>query len=197
MLRLMVYDRTCTRLPGLSYIWRAGSQLYRALDRLDASHGVASWSEALDWLAAVRAGEPIGEIQFWGHGQWGCARVAEERLDRSALVLEHPHHQRLHAIRQRMTSQSLWWFRTCETFGGAEGHAFARDWTNFFGCRAAGHTYVIGFWQSGLHVLQPGEAPSWSVREGFDPVHPDRGTALGSSPLEPNTITCLHGSVNG
>ena len=38
----------------------------------------------------------------------------------------------------------------------AAGHDFARAWTDFFGSRAAGHTFIIGYWQSGLHTLAPG-----------------------------------------
>ncbi|MET0405724.1 MAG: hypothetical protein ABW123_25110, partial [Cystobacter sp.] len=83
-----------------------------------------------------------------------------------------------------------------ETFGTARGHAFARAWTRFFGCRAAGHTYVIGPWQSGLHSLGPGEEPTWSVAEGLPPDGGDTArTARMSGRREPNTITCLHGEI--
>ncbi len=195
-LRLMIYDRSCPRpwfLPGLSQVWGAGRHLYRALGRLDASRGVASWGEALDWLAAVEA--PIDEIQFWGHGRWGLARVGDETLDARALAPGHPLHDRLARVRDRLApgGEALWWFRTCETFGTARGQTFARAWTRFFGCRAAGHTFRIGAWQSGLHGLRPGELPGWSpgegVKEGPTPA------SLDSRPGAPNTITFLHGQI--
>ena len=89
-------------------------------------------------------------------------------------------------MRARLVSpDALWWWRTCETFGAAAGHAFARAWTTALGCRAAGHTHVIAAWQSGLHVLAPGAAPDWSADEGLaegtptTPIraHPSRRTA--------------------
>ncbi len=196
-LRLMIYDRTCPRprfLPGLSQVWGAGRHLYRALGRLDGSHGAASWAEALDWLAAVQPGARIQEIQFWGHGRWGLARIGSEPLDASALASGHPHHDRLARVRDRLQPDgALWWFRTCETFGTRAGHQFARAWTRFHRCRAAGHTYIIGGWQSGLHSLAPDAEPTWSTDEGLDPADPSR--ALWSGPRAPNTITFLHGQI--
>lgn len=195
----MVFDRTDRGrrgLPGLSTAWRAGATLYRGLGRLDACRGVSEWSEALDWLAEFKAGEPIGEIQFWGHGNWGHIKVDSVPLASTALDAGHEHHERLCAIRERMSSESLWWFRTCETFGADRGHDFARRWTDFFECPAAGHTYVIGYWQSGLHSLAPGEVPTWSADEGLEEGSasaPEK--ALWSRRREPNTISCFRGRI--
>jgi hypothetical protein len=188
----MIFDRTCK----LGTVWAAGARLYRGLGRLDAARGVASWSEAFEWLRAtsVSHARPIGEAQFWGHGHWGCALIGSERLDVASLALGHSHHAPLQAVRERLVpgGGALWWFRTCETFGTQAGHDFARAWTRFFDCRAAGHTYVIGVLQSGLHVLAPGAEPDWSVEEG---VATGSTKARGSSLRAPNTISFLHGSV--
>lgn len=183
-------------LPGLSHAWGAGQHLYRGLGRLDAGFGAASWDQALGWLASHGGDAPIAEIQFWGHGRWGDARIAGQVLDRTALQPGHPLHAALVRVRARMLpgEAGLWWFRTCETFGTAAGHAFATAWTRFFGCRAAGHTYVIGFWQSGLHALMPGAPPHWPVDEGLR-TGGDSTLAAVSRPGAPNTITCLHGRV--
>lgn len=197
-LRLLIYDQTDRgRLAvGLSTAWRAGATLYRGLGRLDAIRGVVDWEQALDWLAGVDADQPIDEIQFWGHGKWGSVMVDRVSLDAAALEPGHLHHRRLCAIRERMAPGALWWFRTCETFGADSGHDFARRWTDFFGRRAAGHTYVIGYWQSGLHSLEPGERPGWSAAEGLEEgTAGEPHKALWSRWWEPNTISCLSGAI--
>ena len=114
--------------------------------------------------------------------------MASERLDRAALAPGHLLLPALERLRDHLLpgGDALFWFRTCETFAGAEGHAFARAWTRFFRARAAGHTFIIGPLQSGLHVLAPGEEPSWPE---------DEGGHVWSSPRAPSTITFLHGTV--
>jgi hypothetical protein len=195
--RIVVYDRTCVHKPNpLTYAWRSGTWLYRALGRVDRVRGVASWDEALAWLAALD--EPIDELQYWGHGKWGTALVDRDVIDERAFaVAGHRHRAALEAIRERMHGRNaLVWFRTCETFGARRGLAFAERVADFFGARVAGHTYVIGFHQSGLHGLAPGMRATWSEREGLvegTPEAPER--AAWSRRREPNTITCLHGQV--
>lgn len=71
-LRLLVYDDTCTHdligPIGLTHTWRLGARLYAGLGRIDAAKPARNWVEALEWLASIRADEPIAEVQFWGHG---------------------------------------------------------------------------------------------------------------------------------
>lgn len=194
--RLMLYDRTCRGrgpLPGLTHAWWGGGILYKALDRIDGWHGVGSWADGLDWLVEASDGKTIAEIQFWGHGEWGGLWIEEELLTVAALEPAHPLHGRLATLRSRLASgRSLWWFRSCDVFGTAVGHDFARRWTRFFGCRAAGHTYTINFLQSGLHVLEPDAEPHWPLDEG---VVPGLSHASESSWFAPNTITALHNEV--
>ncbi|HEY8206351.1 MAG TPA: hypothetical protein VIG99_02640 [Myxococcaceae bacterium] len=186
-LRLMVYDRTC---GALTTSWWLGGHLSRALGRLDDRAGFDRWPDALRWLRdrSCAEGRPIGEIQYWGHGHPGLVRMAGERLDRSALSPGHPLFQDLEALRDHLApgGQALFWFRTCETFAGPEGHAFARAWTRFFSARAAGHTFIIGPLQSGLHVLDPSGEPDWPL---------DEGGHVWSSLRAPATISFLHGTV--
>jgi hypothetical protein len=191
-LRLLIYDRTQAerppRLLGLS--WRVGARLYEAQGWLDASCGARSLEEALDFLA--RAERPIAEIQFWGHGKWGRVLIERESLDRSALAPGHRLRPKLDAVRERLAPDALIWFRTCETFGARAGHDFARALADFTGARVAGHTFVIGYFQSGLHALSPGDVPSWEPAEGLaagSAEHPER--ALASGPGRPNTVTCF------
>lgn len=200
-LHLMIYDRSCRGrpvLPGLSHAWWAGAQLYRSLGRLHAHRGVDSWEQALEWLAEHRPSEPLAEVQYWGHGKWGGARIRQQLLDRSALDPRHPLHARLAAVRDRLLPEGrgLWWFRTCETFGARPGQAFATELAEFLGARVAGHTYIIGHVQSGLHTLRPGERPTWSEDEGLREGSPDEPRRAHWSRLRaPNTITCLRGTI--
>jgi len=194
-MRVTVFDRTCVRTGGhLSPIWAAGSALYRGLGRIDARCGAASWDEALVWLAARPA--PITELQYWGHGTWGGARIADDCLDADALSPAHRLRAPLEAVRERLAPDALVWFRTCKTLGTRSGIDFAERLADFLGARVAGHTYVIGFHQSGLHGLAPGVRADWSADEGLAegavdaPVH-----AKSSRPWAPRTITCLHGEV--
>jgi hypothetical protein len=198
-LRLMLFDRTCTgrrMRPGLSHAWWAGGHLYRGMRRFHASHGVDDWESGLQWLAGVHPDRPIAEIQYWGHGKWGAAFVAGEALDADALAPSGRLRPRLEGLRAQLAPDALVWFRTCETFGAARGQEFARRFTDFFGGRAAGHTYIIGLWQSGLHTLRAGDVPTWSVDEGLSrgtPEHPVE--ALWSRRREPNTIHFLSGTI--
>jgi hypothetical protein len=193
--RVIVYDRTCVRTRGrLSPIWATGSRLYRAVGKTDAIVGVASWNEAFAWLAARP--DPISEIQYWGHGNWGTARVDADVLDASALMPAHPSYRALEAVRERLAPDALLWFRTCETFGARIGVDFAARLADFLGARVAGHTYVIGFHQSGLHGLAPGMQPDWSAEEGLAEGTAEAPVrAKGSRPWAPRTITCLTGQV--
>lgn len=190
----MVYDRTCRGRygVGLTHSWIAGAALYKGLGRFDAAAAASSWAEALAFLQSFSA--PIREIQYWGHGKWGRALIDRDVLDESALSPGHPHYDALARVRDRLVQgDSLIWFRTCETFGKEVGHSFATSLSRFTGGRVAGHTYVIGPFQSGLHSLRPGQAPGWSTTEGLDPQNERAG--LMSTPWAPNTITCLHGRI--
>jgi len=193
--RLLVYDRTCVRKRGnLSSVWAAGAQLYKQLGRVDDVKGVASWDEALAWIVAHE--EPIDEIQYWGHGKWGGALVDDEMLDAEVTRPIHRLHVALAAVRERLANDALVWFRCCEVLGARRGHELAMRLADFLGARIAGHTHVIGFHQSGLHGLRPGQRPDWNAEEGLvagTPAHPMR--ARMSLPWRPHTITCLHGSV--
>jgi hypothetical protein len=197
-LRLIVYDKSCVGRFGfgLSRVWSAGRYLYAALGRSDGAHGASSFEDAFGWLAEHRSDEPIAEVQFWAHGKWGRLFLEKDILDRGAFSPGHRLHGGLSALRERLLPDSLIWFRSCETFGASAGHDFARRLTDFLACPAAGHTFIIGYWQSGLHQLEPGQTPRWPATEGLAEGSPDRPErAAWSSPGAPNTITCFTGRV--
>lgn len=199
-LRLLFYDDTCRTSRygvGLTHSWITGARFYHATGKFDATMGVRSWAEALRWLATYRAEEPIAEIQYWGHGKWGQLFIDRATIDATVLRPGHEHHRHLEQIRERLVGpEALWWFRTCETFGAERGHDFAQRWTEFFGCDAAGHTYIIGPLQSGLHALSPGKSPRWSAVEGIAEGTPEAPQkALWSVPGAPRTISCLRATL--
>jgi len=194
-LRLVVYDATghggSWFQPYLTASWRVGVGLYAHYphaQRVDASFGARSWQEAFAWLASVQPRARVREVQYWGHGLPGRVLIARDTLDADTLANEHK--DDVAAVRARLSDDALIWLRTCSAFAGARGHAYARALADAFGCRVAGHTFVIGPLQSGLRTLRPAETPSWSTTEGLD------GERLRpSSPIAPRTITCLQGSV--
>ena len=174
---------------ALTTPWALGASLYRAAGRIDAARGVPSWDEALAWLAALP--EPITELQYWGHGKWGRAFVAADTLDASAIASG-----RLHAVRANLAADALVWFRTCETLGATAGIDFAERLADHLGARVAGHTYMIGFHQSGLHGIAPGTRADWSPAEGLAEGTADAPIrARWSHRRAPRTITCLAGAV--
>jgi hypothetical protein len=177
--RVVVYDRT----DRLTAAWAPGALLYRVAKGVDQTHGVATWDEAIAWIASRDA--PISELQYWGHGTWGRVLVDRAPLDASSL-------HRLAPVRDALAPGALVWLRTCEAFGTRAGHDFARRLADTLGARVAGHTYVIGFYQSGLHALAPGMQPDWSADEG---VVPGEASARRSGRREPRTITCMHGRI--
>jgi hypothetical protein len=189
--RHVVFDRT---QRALTAAWRAGVRLYGGLRRIDRAHGAASWAEALD--AVLAAGEVVDELQFWGHGKWGAALFDGQPLDASALAPGHPLHPRLEALRERLAPDALVWLRCCESFGAERGLDLAERLAGWLGVRVAGHTHVIGAWQSGLHGLAPGARPDWPAGEGLaegTPAAPAR--AHGSGPFRPRTVTCFAAAV--
>lgn len=211
-LRLVVYDRTDTapvvvprvvRRPdgsvegtgGLTPFWKLGGVYHRALLRADGVLGAASWSEALGWavgLAEAR-GAPIGELQAWGHGGWGYMRMGESRLDAASFDgAGAPLAEQMDAFCKHLAPRALLWLRCCSAFGHVEGRAFARALADRTGARVAGHTHVIGFFQSGTHSVGPGEEPAWSEREGTLYGEGDRATGADTSrATAPRTLTAL------
>jgi hypothetical protein len=193
-LRLLVFDRTCT---WLSRAWGTGAHLYRGLRRIDAARPVSSWDDALGWLGTHAGDQPIGEIQYWGHGRWGHVLVESDVLDAARLRPTHASFSAIERVRERLVPDARVWLRTCEAFGADAGHDFAMRLADTLGVRVAGHTFVIGAVQSGLRTLVPGARPTWSTSEGVcegTPAQPIR--AHGSSFSRPRTVTCFTGSFS-
>jgi hypothetical protein len=193
-MRRAIAEGAAARSVGLSPVWWAGTWMHRLLRAADATLGARSWHEALAWAAQVAEtrAQPIGSIQFWGHGTWGRMIVGQTQLDQDALGFGQPLTMAIDRFRAHLVGpEALFWLRCCSAFGAQRGRAFATQLANRLGCRVVGHTHVIGFWQSGTHSLRVGEAPSWDAREGLQLEGARVLGALGSSPAAPRTMTCL------
>lgn len=180
--------------PGLSPIWRAGTLLHRLTWAADASLGATSWPEALDWAAATsrERGRPIASLQVWGHGGWGSMAIGPTALDSAALRPGHALAAPLDALKGALEGpESLLWLRCCSAFGHSTGQRFAEALAQRLGCRVAGHTHIIGFFQSGTHSLRPGQKASWDAGEGVKKAGGQAVSALTSTPGAPNTVSCL------
>ncbi len=194
--RVVLYDRGCTEPPFLTQSWVIGAALARIRGQVDAVHGASSWREALAWLANEGREYGLAEVQFWGHGKWGRALIGGDAIDAARIREDADTRDQLREISASLAPGALWWWRTCETFGAASGHDFAQDFGERLGCRVAGHTFIIGPWQSGLHSLAPGCRPDWPQDEGLASGTPrsPRG-ALWSRAWRPRTIACLRMTI--
>jgi hypothetical protein len=189
-----VADGRAMGSPGLSPIWRAGTLLHRLSFAADASLGATSWPGALEWAAAKsrELGRPIGSLQVWGHGGWGSMAIGATDLDRAALRPGHALGAALDAFKAALAGpESILWLRCCSAFGHSTGQQFAEALAVRLGCRVAGHTYIIGVFQSGTHSLRPGEKAAWDADEGVKKSGGRAVAALTSAPDAPNTVSCL------
>lgn len=176
---------------GLTHTWITGGWLYRQFGRFDHTKGFSSWVDALTWLNEIDPEEKISEIQFWGHGLPGGVWLNGQILHRNSFntVL---YGDLLLQLRERMTPESLIWFRSCSIFASQKGHDFAKAWSNFMQCRIAAHTYIVHVFQSGLHCIRPGQEPWWPLEEGIKAGTVDRPEKIKVGWLwSPNTILAL------
>jgi len=60
------------------------------------------------------------------------------------------------------------YYRSCETFQGKAGKAFAKTAADFWGAKVIGHTHVIGLSQPGKESVEPGEEPDWDDSQGVN-----------------------------
>lgn len=174
-MRLMIYDRTALddgfdireSNDNLTMSWVLGAKLYKATRSVDLVKGVASWAEALEWLNTVNPSEKIEQIQIWGHGWPGRSYIGKEFITLDDVV-SGPLSDGFAKLKNRLTPDSIIWFRNCAVFCGEPGHKFAEGFSTHMGCVAAAHTYIIGLFQAGLHTIKPGQKAYWPVTEGIE-----------------------------
>jgi hypothetical protein len=188
-------DGTSSGGPGLSPVWYAGTLLHRLTGAADAAVGARSWNEALTWATSVaeERSRPIGSLQVWGHGGWGFMRLGDTRLDEPSLQPHHALAPVLDAFRAHLAGpEAVLWLRCCSAFGATAGRQFAVAASRRLQCRVAGHTYIIGPFQSGTHSVRPGQEPAWDPTEGVNcDAQGKASSPKWSSPCEPATVSCL------
>ncbi len=199
MKRLMIYDNSSLKdaLAPSDYLatsWKLGSSLYKTFRMLDKVKGVSSWEKAIDWLIEETKTEPASMIQFWGHGYPGYALIGHEFL--SAYTFDNKvMGEKLRTLGKQLVPETVFWFRTCGTIAGRDGHEFAERFSSEMNCTVAGHTYLIGLWQSGLHTLQAWDKANWPITEGINKKADGTISLKASHPFAQNTITCLSGNL--
>jgi hypothetical protein len=182
-MRVAIYDKN----PGpgfnqwfLCLTWKIGCFLHKLFGKLDAYYGAESWDAAFAWLE--HQPKPLTSIQYWGHGSPGSVWLAQKALPST----------RFRGIIPSVTPDTVLWFRTCSTFQGQRGYDFSKYLTTLLNCTVAGHTRVIGVFQSGLHTRKPNQEPGWPLEEK------DKGPAwlvgMGIQ-FGNNTIFCLRSSI--
>ena len=195
-LSALIYDRQCrgpgpTRWLGRSFV--VGAALHGLSRRFDVVIPARDWPTALADLLARTEGRTLDEIQFWGHGKWGEALIGQDRLDARTIATGGALHDPFCTLAPRLAGpDATLWFRTCETFGAHRGQTFARAISDLLGCSVAGHTHIIGPWQSGLHRLRPGQRPAWSPDSGLRKGSAEAPQqARWSRPGLPRSVSCL------
>lgn len=176
---------------GMERSWFANGSLYRSLRTLDAAEGFSTWEEALVWLSTYGSGSRLAEVQFWGHGGPGHAWMNGKVLTSQSFFGHYG--PILRRIVHRLLPSSTVWFRTSGTFAGEAGHKFSQVWAKSLDCRVAGHTFDLGFFQSGLHIVTPNDVPQWPMTEGIAEGTAAKPITLRKSmPWCVNTLTCLN-----
>jgi len=175
--RAIVYDATENRFVG--WTWAIGARLFKLFGLATYIFGATSWPEAAGWLERL---PKVDEVHFWGHGRPGAALINHVNIigeEHNAVVLR--------ALKRVLKVPGLFWLRTCSSFHGRSGKAFAALLASTTERVCAGSTYIIGFpWHSGIHAIGPGQNNRWPAEEGAGPYG-----LLKSHYSAPNTRFCL------
>lgn len=194
-LDLMFYDSSDWAGKQLRFSWITGGKFYKLFRSVEHHDGFDNWIDALNWISEVEPNKKINSIQFWGHGSPGRVWINGDALSIRSLTYDSPHYYFLKKIKERLATDSTIWFRSCNVFTGSDGKFFSIAFSQFMQSRIAGHTYIVGPWQSGLHTIKPGQRPSWNISEGLKKEEDGKIKKLWSMPWEKNTIFCLTNKI--
>jgi hypothetical protein len=192
---VMFYDASKWAGEQLRLSWITGGHFYKMFRSLEEVKGCLGWHEALEYLISVQPERKIDSIQFWGHGSPGTVWINGETLNMRSLLASSKHRALLLKLKERLSSDSVVWFRSCNVAATSEGQLFMQSLANILGCRIAAHTFIVHPWQSGLHTVGPGEEPDWPVDEGVSVNKDGSLKMLISKPWSPNTVFCLTSKI--
>lgn len=175
-MKIILYDNTENGVK--EWFWRRYIQVRAGWRKF----GVASWHDGIDRiLDAVRPGTRLMELQIWGDGSPSMPAINGKA----------PPEMFWKELANLVTPESIVWFRMCSVFYGEKGLRFAHNTALQLGCRVAGHSRIIGPWQSGLFRVTPGGTPSWADPERFE-----NWMDAKSGPFQQRTIACFRMSFH-
>jgi hypothetical protein len=154
--------------------------------KADSAHGVSTVEDivvVLERLISKHGPGCIDEVHYWGHGAPGRFVLGDLSIRQSnfpVLLAD--------TLKRALSDKGLFWLRTCASFHGAKGKAFAEFLSSALDRKVAAHTYNIGLFHSGVKVLRPGEMAVWSDFEGADSA----GKLIMSRPNIPGTFLFWH-----
>lgn len=199
-LDIMLYDSSDWAGKELRFSWITGGKFYKWFHSVEHHAGFDNWSDAIDWILSVEPDRKINSIQYWGHGSQGKVWMNGKAITFNDFIDSQTKYDKtlinkLKNLKQRLTPESLIWFRCCNVFAGAEGKFFSLTSSQFFNCTVAAHTFIVGPWQSGLHTMKPGKRPDWEKTEGLEVSEDGSVKKLWSTPWAPNTVFCLSNTI--
>ena len=162
--RIVFYDAADKSFA--SKFWRPGGKLYKAAGMTDEVIGVGSWRSLFQGLGQ-RPSESVSQVEVWCHGMPGRAYIDGKTLRLNGKGhLHFTPYCHLAWVYNAMAADGVFWLRSCYSFAGPIGKAFAEQLASETGCTAAGHTHLIGPWQAGFRAVAEGGKADWSAKEG-------------------------------
>ena len=194
-LDIMIYDSSDWAGKELRFSWITGGKFYKLFHSVEHNAGFDNWIDAIDWILSVEPDRKINSIQYWGHGSQGKVWMNGSNINVRSFVDSSELNKKLILLKKRLTPESVIWFRCCNVFAGNEGKYFSIISSQFFECKIAAHTFIVGPWQSGLHTISPGSRPTWPINEGLEIQDDGTIKKLWSTPWAPNTVFCLSNKI--
>ena len=172
-MKIIAYDATDHSAAGKT--WPIGAHLYKKAGKADIAIPARTLRDVFDALPD----EKITQLEFWCHGAPGMISFCGRRYFTGDIFAPM-------TFLGEHYSVDLIWFRSCSTFAGMAGQAFASTVSRSVPATVAGHTHKIAGLQAGLHTLTPGQIPYWDPLEGA--TRKQTGGQW-SRPWSPNVIT--------